>query len=148
MSGHSWSFLNVSARASLSPAWHWGLCSFWTLPKWLDPWLSSQCEQNGGGEEPGWFGTLKEAPPWRSLGALTGRAIPGTASPHAPPLQVSPASQAEPSARRRPSFLYLAVRSSWVGPPYPSGMVHGDVPGVHAVLTCVGTKLVCRSICP
>lgn len=73
MSGHSWSFPNVCKGVTQSCLALGSLllleCAQGT-DKWLDPWLSSQCEQNGEGEEPGWFGSLMEAPSWKFLGAL------------------------------------------------------------------------------
>lgn len=73
MSGHSWSFPNVCKGVTKSCLALGSLllleCAQGT-DKWLDPWLSSQCEQKGEGEEPGWFGSLMEAPSWKFLGAL------------------------------------------------------------------------------
>lgn len=73
MSGHSWSFPNVCKGVTQSCLALGSLllleCAQGT-DKWLDPWLSSQCEQKGEGEEPGWFGSLMEAPSWKFLGAL------------------------------------------------------------------------------
>lgn len=110
--------------------------------------MSSQCEQNGGGEEPGWLGSLKEAPPWRSLGALCTqhykriRNAPNHWMGHSRaclsprPSLVGESCQPGGRARRRPALLYLAVRSSWVGPPTLARWCTDMCP----VFTCVSTN--------